>query len=190
MIPARVVVVSLARRADRLDGFAARWSAAAAGIGYQVLTADDRPGDPVAGCYASHVAALRSGPGPVLVLEDDAVFAPAFTLDLPEPPARWRLLRLGGKVRASGPGRAGAWTPVVRIEHTHAYVAADPGRLAAHLSTRLSTHRLAGRPAGSVAAALSFAGPGQYRLTAGTVGQAAGRSDITGVHSATDQFWD
>lgn len=179
MKPARVVVINLDRRPDRLAAFTRRWQhATGGGVPVQRIPGVDTPDHPAYGCWAAHVDALRSGPGPLLVLEDDAVFAPGFTLQLPDPPPGWRLLRLGGRMTLGYPdGRP--WTAVTRVWHTHAYVVADPAALAAHL-LRL--------PLCNIAAALNIGG-GQYRLTPATVGQAAGVSDIGGAVRPADQYW-
>ena len=175
-----VLVISLLRRADRREAFDRRWQAATGGAPYTVLAAADRPDDPARGCYESHVQALRACTPATLVLEDDAAFAPSFSLDLPDAPADWQLLRLGGLLRTGGPPRGG-WAPVVRIQHTHAYVARDPALL---------LRRVQAISRADIGVALSAGIGGHYRLTPGTVGQAAGLSDIAGQVRPHDQFWE
>lgn len=188
MRPARVLVINRAADTGRLWAFVRRWEAVAPGQPYEVLEAVDDPDNPARGLYASHLAALGSGPGPVLILEDDVVFADSFSLDLPDPPPGWFLLRLGGLLRtAAAPlGRpaapSGPWTPVGLIHHTHAYVANIPAALAA---------LLAARPGHDIGAAMMFALPGHYRLTPATVGQAAGQSTVAADRQRpADQFWE
>lgn len=198
MIPGQVMVINRAVDTGRLADFDRRWAAAAPGVGYQRIDAVDRPGDPTSGLYESHLRALDDAAGePVLILEDDAVFTDAFTLDLPQPPAGWFLLRLGGALRATGgtpgvgPGPArlpaglgtpsGPWVPVGIAHQTHAYVAAQPQLLAAVVRAR---------PFTDIGGALMLALPGHWRLNPGTVGQAAGASTITPDRDrGGDQFW-
>lgn len=174
-------MISLARRPDRLAAFRLRWQRAAGDTPVDVIAGVDTPDDPVGGCRQAHLGALDTSTGPVLVLEDDAVFR-GFWLDLPAPPPGWQLLRLGGRlVTAAVPLPApSAWQPVGAIRHTHAYVARDPAALADRIR----------RCGGDVAAALSFGVGGHYRLRTATVGQAAGRSDISGGDRPADDFFD
>lgn len=175
MITAKVHVISLARRADRRERLAVEWP-----YPHLPVWFTDATGGGTAGCLASHLRLLAGcGPGPVLVLEDDAVFAPGFTLEL-DPPADWQVLWLGRQKLAPEKPVDAVWARPWRIARTHAYVARDPQEL----------HRLlvAAAPA-SIDPALSRLPVPQYMLRTATVGQAAGRSDITGATRAGDQFW-
>lgn len=105
MRPARAVVINLARRTDRLAAFQQRWQVlpGSAGVPLDVFTAIDTGSD--LGCLRSHQAVLSAAAAaafdataPLLVLEDDAVFAEQLVLShLPEPPAGWELAWLGGR---------------------------------------------------------------------------------------------
>lgn len=182
MTPDKVCVISLARRRHRLAAFMSRWVQTSPDRPCEVIEAVDRPDDPAAGLYASHLAALdAAGDASVLVLEDDAVFR-GFSLLLADPPADWQLLRLGGLYRTVGFPRPGSpWLPINSAGQTHAYVARRPGELAALVRRRATTN---------IAHALSVVAPGHYRLVPATVGQAAGVSDIDGTVRARDTFWD
>lgn len=88
----RVVVVSLARRPDRLEAFRGRLAAAWPGTPLDVFPAVDgrlcqppdwwNGGAGAWGCYRSHQRileeAVQDGLGSVLVFEDDAAFVPGF----------------------------------------------------------------------------------------------------------------
>ncbi len=182
MRPDWVVVINRRDRPGRYEAFRQRWAAATGGADYDIAAAviDD---DPAVGCWMSHLAVLGEPglPGSLLVLEDDAVFSPAVSLDLPDPPSGWRLLRLGGRMRQPGLPAPGPWQPVGNIQHTHAYVARHPGELH-QLVARRSTR--------DIGAALALGVPGHYRLTPATVGQAAGISDIDGAVRGRDQYWE
>lgn len=200
----RAVVINLDRRGDRLQTFLPHWVAVAgphAGM-LERLRAVDNPDDPTAGCWASHIGALRGvGAGPVaqgyglnaptLIMEDDAVFAPSLcrlpppitlggqlTLDLPVPPPDWQVLRLGGAWRGQHLGAG--WNRTDMAQHTHTYIARRPVDLAALLLTQ--PHRR------NVAEALAGL-RGQYRIVPAAAGQAAGRSDIAGALFG-ERWWD
>jgi hypothetical protein len=179
MRPGRVVVINLERRTDRWDAFQRRWARVGGRMPVTRVPGVDMPADPRAGCWQAHINALRSGGGPVLVLEDDAVFAPSFSLDVAEPPPGWTMLRLGGLVQRGWP-ITDRWTQVERAVHTHAYIAHDPAALA---------DRVAASGVRDAAIALTAGIFGQYRLRPGTVGQAAGHSDISGLDRPADEYW-
>jgi hypothetical protein len=183
MRPERVLAINLDRRADRWQALLARWVQATGGVPITRIPGVDTPASPAAGCWQAHLHALdaAAGSGPVLVLEDDAVFTPDFSIELPEPPAGWALLRLGGHLRAGVAVPGSPWTLVRRITHTHAYVARDPALIAA---------RIAADARRDVGLALQSGFPGHWRLSPATVGQAAGRSDVTpGRVTETDEMW-
>lgn len=133
----RVVVISLARRPDRLAAFQGRAAAAWPGQEIEVVPAvDGRQASPPAwwrttpgawGCYLSHkkaiAAALVEGVERLLVLEDDATFVPDFPARLAAVPvpadADW--LYLGGQhLRRAEPVAAGL-VRGVNVNRTHAY---------------------------------------------------------------------
>lgn len=178
----RVVVINLAERRDRLQAFMARWAAVGVGVDVEVFTAvRGRTGQ--AGCMASHLDVLRAGGDtPLLVLEDDACFAPGFTLGWPTAPPGWQLLRLGGHYTGVVDPVTPGWLRVQHVLHTHAYVARHPAQLAAQLIT-------CGRVA-DASVALAALRRGQYAQHPPTVGQAGGlRSDIGGGVRPAEEFW-
>lgn len=173
---ARVLVINLDSRPDRWQLCRARWS----GRGLPELTrfaAVARPDDPARGCLASHLQALQSCDGPVLILEDDAIPSPRWRWPVTAP-AGWRVLWLGGQHRRPSPAAAPGWRHVTDLVRTHAYIAARPRELAAAMAgaPRIDPH-LAAVPVA------------QYALDPFTVGQAAGRSDITGLTRRYATFW-
>lgn len=178
MIADQVAVISLPARQDRRDRLAERWPYPSLPLTFR--DAVDDPTDPTGACLASHLQVLAAGGGPLLVLEDDAVFADGFTLDL-DPPADWRLLWLGRQPLGPLLPVNAVWAQATRIARTHAYVARDPGMLAGMLAG-------ARRPR-SIDPALSELRVPQYVLRVATVGQGAGLSNITGTARKQDQFW-
>lgn len=150
MIPAEVLVIHLTRRRDRLVNFTARWRAAGLGVPVRIVPAtDDQATWPAGtpwhgyprgtyGCWDSHVRALRSATGPVLILEDDAVFSPVFAQALADLtlPADWQVCHLGGQhLLPPEPFVPGLVRPT-RMLRTHAYLAHYPQVLASGLRAR------------------------------------------------------
>ena len=181
MLAERVYVISLPQRQDRRDRLTAAWP-------YPHLLPEFRPAywdpqNPSRGCLRSHLAALSGSTGPALILEDDAVFAPDFTLDLPAPDD-WQVLWFGRQIQAGEHARPtpdGHWLARPwRISRTHAYVARDPRRLHAILAAAAIK---------SIDPLLSEVRVPQYLLRTATVGQAAGSSDITGAVRDADEFF-
>lgn len=147
----RAVAINLARRPDRRANLQARWAALGLDVELQILTAtDERDNPPPAwwrrslpagswGCWDSHLRALASATsGPLLVLEDDCVFAPgaADVLAGLEVPDDWDLIHLGGQhLDLPVPAGPGLVRPV-RMVRSHAYLAAYPRVLAVALRRR------------------------------------------------------
>lgn len=173
----RVLVVSLAARTDRRAALRRRWPLPGGLVFFDAFAdPDDRAG----ACIASHVAALLSlgDDEPALILEDDAVFADGFTLDL-EPPPDWDVLWLGGQhlVPPEPTDRPGWVRPAALVCH-HAYLARHPATLGRLLHAFGPNHSIP-------AAALSLV---HYAPAPFIVGQGPGWSDIDGVTYGT-RFW-
>lgn len=144
---AHAVVINLRRRPDRLAAFTQRWIEARVPVALTFWRATDgRHGVPARvpwnrlppgawGCWRSHQDVLRRHPGPLLVMEDDAVLRPTFGADLAalDPPEDWALIYLGGQHLAPpSPFRPGLVVPQ-RIIRSHCYLARDPQLLADEL---------------------------------------------------------
>lgn len=182
MRPARAVVINLARRPDRLQAFTPRWSALGLDIPLDVYTGVDTGGDE--GCLRSHCAVLTAGYAqPLLVLEDDALFAAEFTADL-NPPKDWDLLWLGAFHRFPPQPVTGVWHRPVSTLATHAYIVRDPAQLAAAMKDATAMRNPHGR-----GSAISLSPLTQYVHVPHLVGQAAGFSDIAGRLYPQDRFW-
>lgn len=179
MIAGRAYALSLPARQDRRDRLGEAWRYRYPSVPLTFVEAVADPDNPAAGCLASHLRLLAALSMPALILEDDAVLAPAFTLDL-QPPADWRVLWLGRQRLAPEIVVDDVWARPWRIARTHAYVARDPQDLHA---------RLVAAAPGSIDPALSQLDVAQYMLRTATVGQGAGRSDITGAVRTHDLFW-
>lgn len=193
MRPVSAFVITLRRRADRLDRFLDRWRVLGMGMPVHIQWATDQtltsPPDhrwdkyPLGawGCWDSHIKALRVANGPVLVLEDDAVFVPGFARILSELtlPAGWELVHLGGQhLTPPDPVVPGLVKPR-RMLRSHAYLAAYPQRLAASLATT-RTH---------VDHALGLLPLARYAVDPFLVGQDDSSSDITRTTTNAVQFW-
>lgn len=192
----RVVVISLARRADRLAAFRERWEAtgldaelmltvqeAADGQDLEIPEPWSFNGPGAYGCYLSHVQALDSG-GPLLVLEDDAVFAEDFaqTVRDVQPGEGWDLLYLGGQLVL--PREVPQGEPLFaarRVMRSHAYVARRPRAVAQHL------RRFVGLGM-KVDQVLSHDEMRKLVRLPFVVGQDSGTSD-TGDDRAEPEFW-
>jgi len=171
------VVINLADRPQRLRAFQQRWDAAGAPV--PLRRQDAVRGGSDAACTASHLAALSAGSGPLVVFEDDACFAPTFTLDL-SPPAGWDVLWLGGQHYLPPAPLDEVWARPRHQLRTHAYIARDPQALAAVI-------RAARVP--RMAPYVAQLPLKQFVLRVHTVGQCAGTSDISGDVRIVDQFW-
>lgn len=147
MLPAQVVVINLRRRPDRLARFRERWVATGLDLDPLVFTGTDQAAQPPAdprwralpagafGCWDSHARALRQAVGPVLILEDDAVFADNFGQALAELtlPPDWEVVHLGGQhLYRPEPFVPGLVRPT-RMLRTHAYLSHWPQVLASGL---------------------------------------------------------
>lgn len=135
---AGAVVLTLSTTPERLAAFLDRWYEADPPVPLDVHSSDPWP-DRRAGNWQAHVDVLAAAQGPTLVLEDDAVFAPGFTLDV-EIPARprWDVFFLGGDHFLA------PWTTDVpgvvrgtKIRQNHCYAVRDPARWAQLLGPAL-----------------------------------------------------
>jgi hypothetical protein len=164
--PILAIVVSLLQK-ERLDIFMEDWSL---DVVLRVYPGVIDP-NPANGCYLAHRNLLASTNEPVLVLEDDAIFSPDFTLDLPYPDD-CDLFYLGGEHVAS-PRKTTTPGIVVprRIRRTHAYITWEPQRIAAALPPIPTKH---------IDYALLDLPLRRYAVCPFTVGQRAGYSTIRG----------
>lgn len=187
-------VINLPRRPDRRAAIQARWDRLATDVALKVHPAVDGhatlPGDApwwalrrpgIYGCYHSHRQVLAVSDGPLLVLEDDAVFAPGFTAAIAalDPPDDWDVIYLGGEhKRPPWPHSPGLVRPR-RILRSHAYIARRPHALAAMLARAHYQHidwLLARMPIS------------RYAVSPFVVGQDGSASDVTSTVHA-ENFW-
>jgi len=178
LAPESAIVITTYRSTDRLALFQKRWDAIGAPLPLTVHMGVI-PASPVDGCFTSHRDGLLTATGPVLMLEDDALFAPEFTLDLAYPDDA-ELFYLGGEHRLPpleevSPGIV----RVARIRRNHAYIVYDPHGVAAAL----------GEPKGHIDTALTALRLRTYAVKPFTVGQIKGPSLINIKPRATDEFW-
>ncbi len=172
----RKVVINLSRHRARLAQFQRR--AEAAGLhDVRVFEAIDRGG--ATGCYLSHLAILQRCHEPVMVFEDDAIFAPGFTPDV-EPPEPADLIWLGGQHLQPPEPVAPGWVRPTQINRTHCYLANDPQKIADLLTGSGWLH---------VDHALTRLDIPQLALAPCTVGQAPGVSSIDGRTHPASRFW-
>ena len=176
---ANIAVIGLARRYDRMAEFFERFRVALPvnTIPVTAWAAVDDPYDPDKGCLLSHIRVLSAMDGPLVVFEDDACFSEQFTLDL-DPPGDWDILWLGGQHKLAPAPHNATWVTPRHLVRTHAYIAREPSRVAQMLRgvPRIDPHM----------ANLRLR---QYALKHHTVGQRAGRSDISGTIRPVDEYW-
>lgn len=193
MIPSQVVVIHLMRRPDRLRSFWQRWDQAGMPVTPLIFHATDQTTTPPPepywhdfphgtwGCWDSHVRALRTAVGTVLVLEDDAVFSPRFTealMELTLPPD-WEVCHLGGQhLYKPEPVVPGLVRPT-RMLRSHAYLAHYPHVLSSALRTQ-RTH---------VDYAFGALPVRRYATDPWLVGQDESPGDITRKEPNAVEFW-
>jgi hypothetical protein len=172
--------VVISADAHRLERFARQWAKAGLDVRLRVHEVE-RDRDGRRGCWQSHYDVLSGAEGPLLVLEDDAVFAPEVTLDLSVPDG-WDLVYLGGEHMRRPRLVAGDVVVAVEVRRTHAYVVADPRRLAAMIGPPVS-----GQHVDSVITGLPLS---RWAVVPFSVGQAAGKSLVfRGESRVHPEFW-
>lgn len=194
MIPTKAVVINLRRRPDRLESFLARWEWLGLDLPLEVFEAIDGDARSVPdywaenggayGCYLSHLSVLRHAEGPILVLEDDAVFsADMRTVMDQEPTDDWDIFYLGGRLDAFAvtQTRAGIF-PIKAAAKTHAYIARNPSVLVSVLEERL-------REGQHIDWILRDERLKKVAAQPFVAGQDAGRSDINEYPRRAPAFW-
>lgn len=176
--PTTATVITLTTTPDRLAAFMAGWAAAGAPLPLNVHCSPLAP-DPMKGCFDAHVATLTASEGPLLVLEDDAVFAPEFTLEM-EWPDDADLYYLGGEHQLGD-----------RIRRTHGYVAFDPPGLVDKMThPARPIPMLPSRRHPHIDTILNRVPLVRYAASPFTIGQRGGlRSSIQGTIHAEDRYW-
>ncbi len=197
----RVVLISLPQREDRRQAF---WEAFPPDWPLpepQLVEAYDgraltpppawRGGLPAYGCAMSHIHALQEAitddVQSLMVLEDDAVFVPHFTEGLErvadEVPYDWRVLLLGGQHRRKPQRVTPTLVRCTQASRTHAYVVRKDA-IAGLLRTWTRARSIIDQSWWAFQHVVPTYAPWPF-----LVGQAAGRSDITGLAEA-ERFWD
>lgn len=175
-----VAIINLARRFDRLHSCVRRVVVTDIGqlrVPVSVWAAVEHE-QPDQGCLQSHLHVLDNvDHSPVLVLEDDACFNHAFSLNL-KPPADWEILWLGGQHKRPPRPLDHQWVVPTYLVRTHAYIARFPRQVAELL-----------RDAPRMDPYLAALPLRQYALRHNTVGQTAGTSDIDGTVRDADEYW-
>lgn len=200
---AAAVVITMTTTPDRLERFQQGWADVGAPLPLEVHTTESAA-DPYVGCWLAHCDVMRAHRRtPVVIFEDDAVFAPDFTLALSPPAApRWDLFYFGGHhfLKPLDVGRPGL-VRATRIMTNHAYAVREPGRLAEHIGPPLH-QQIDGRLAdlqryasaaghgGGVAPMVSARSLVCYAASPFTVGQDAGQSTISVNRNRPEpEFW-
>jgi hypothetical protein len=176
--PIQAIVITVRITPKRLEAFHKAWAATGCILPLTVHMGA-LPSSPIRGCWQSHIDALSSAKGPVLILEDDAVFAKGFSPDI-DVPDDAELLYLGGEhVRPTQPVSKGL-VKATFVQRSHAYIAYHPVEVAAGLAAG-KMQRLD--------AALAELCLTTYAKDPFTVGQAAGPSLIETIQREKDEFW-
>lgn len=134
--------------------------------------------NPVLGCFTSHRGAMLSVTEPTLFFEEDAIFAPEFTLDL-DYPEDSDLFYFGGEHMVEPVPYADGIVLCKQIRRNHGYVVTDPQAVA----------KAVGEPRDHIDRALTALNLKTYAVSPFTVGQSAGPSLINIIPRATDMFW-
>lgn len=178
MIPTKAVVISCEETPERLEGFHERWNSLHLDLPLgEYVTHLDRE-DPRRGCWQSHLSVMKSSNEPTFILEDDAIFSPAFTLEI-EVPDDWDLLYYGGRhfTNLKGPVK-----PIKSIYTNHGYVVRDPQRVVPMIDPPVIGRHLSGTLGRRVRLK-------RYVVNPQTVGQKAGISLTTGKIRKVDTFF-
>lgn len=175
----RAVVITLPLRfgPERLKKFEAAWTQTGCSMPLEVHQGVTRPA-PSLGCFQSHYDVWRASTEPILVFEDDAVFAPEFTTDV-EFPEDTDIFFLGGEHSQPPEPVSDGIVKVTFIHHTHAYFVLNPQGLADKV----------GEVRGNIISFLNGHNLTMYAASPFTVGQAAGPSFIQVRPRPQDEFW-
>ena len=162
----------------RLAAFQERWEAIGSPLPLSVHMGVLQPMPPLLACSVSHQQALASAEGPVLIFEDDALFAPDFTLDL-DYPEDAEMVRLGGQHMDFPKPAQAPFVLATDVRLFHAYIIYDPQAVAARFPKPTMDWEIEFNALGLVT----------YAVAPFTVGQAAGYSGITLLKRREDSYW-
>lgn len=181
MKPHSAIVITTPHRTSkaRIGGFHERWEATQASKELPLTVFMGKVlSSPVNGCFRSHRDALLTANEPVLMLEEDATFAPEFTLDVDYPDDA-SLFYFGGEHLLPTEPYSDGIVLCRKIRRNHGYVVYDPQQVARGL----------GEPRGHIDKALTEMHLRTYAVSPFTIGQAAGPSLINIKPRAVDAFW-
>lgn len=180
-LPESAIVITTSDRSSkqRVAAFHERWDAIDASKELPLTVFMGKVmSSPVIGCFTSHRDALLTATSPVLMLEEDALFAPEFTLDVAYPDDA-ALFYFGGEHMMPPQPYSEGIVLCRKIRRNHGYVVRDPQRIARGLGT----------PKGHIDKALTDMHLRTYATSPFTVGQAAGPSLINIKPRSVDEFW-
>lgn len=175
---ATVITLPIRYGPERLKKFKTAWAKNGCSMPLDIHEGVTRAA-PSLGCFQSHFDVWRASTEPIVVFEDDAIFAPEFTTDIVYPKDA-DIFFFGGEHSQPPIPVSDGIVKVTFIHHTHAYVVFDPQGLAGKVGDTVK---------GNIISFLNHRRLTMYAASPFTVGQAAGPSFIQIRPRPQDEFW-